>query len=185
MISSRDFWADNLETFDILKLIKANDDKKFDLVICLEVAEHINKKYASDFVHKLCNLGDLVLFSAAVPEQGGNGHVNEQRLSYWISHFKKSDFVIKDAIRADIWNDRKIPVWYRNNIVLFVKAGSGVDKLLNNKYIGDIVNPDMYEKKIRIYENQIAELKNNRTIKKLLEEKIWELIQKFRSLYPH
>ena len=42
-------------------------DRSFDLVVSLEVAEHIAPRYADAFVDSLSGLGDLILFSAAVP----------------------------------------------------------------------------------------------------------------------
>lgn len=50
---------------DLSNPIKLN--KRFDLVISLEVAEHLPEKRAEGFIQDLCSLGDLVLFSAAVP----------------------------------------------------------------------------------------------------------------------
>lgn len=53
-------------------------DKKFDLVVSLEVAEHLPEKSAKTFIETLTNLGQLILFSAAIPFQGGTHHVNER-----------------------------------------------------------------------------------------------------------
>src|SRR5258705_8862260 len=46
-------------------------DRKFDLVVSLEVAEHLPSDCAEQFVDSLTSLGKGVLFSAAVPFQGG------------------------------------------------------------------------------------------------------------------
>ena len=62
-------------------------DGRFDLAISFEVAEHLGPEYATLFVQSLCALSDTVLFTAAVPGQGGVGHINEQPLEYWISLF--------------------------------------------------------------------------------------------------
>ena len=97
---------------------KLNLDDKFDLVICLEVAEHLPEERAESFVEDLTKLGDFVLFSAAIPYQGGNGHINEQPVSYWIELFAKRGYEAYDIIRPNIYMDQNIPFWYRNNIIL-------------------------------------------------------------------
>jgi len=50
---------------------------KVDLAVCLEVAEHVEKIHAKDLVETLTEASDVILFSAAIPKQGGQGHVNE------------------------------------------------------------------------------------------------------------
>ena len=67
----------------------------------------------------ITGLSDFVLFSAAIPDQGGMGHINEKWPTYWISLFEDRDYVCIDAIRKNIWNDDSIPWWYRQNALLF------------------------------------------------------------------
>lgn len=98
-----------------------NITRKFDLVITLEVAEHICAGSAQSFVDSLTSLAPVVLFSAAIPFQGGTSHVNEQWPDYWAGLFRKRGYVPVDCIRSKIWNDKRIEFWYRQNILLFVK----------------------------------------------------------------
>lgn len=120
-----------------------NLNYKFDLAISLEVAEHLSPSRASSFVENLCNLSDTVLFSAAVPYQGGENHLNEQPLSYWINLFNKNNYKCLDVIRPLIWNNNKIFWWYRQNIVLFQKVDEG-EILVNNLYhLVDIIHPEL------------------------------------------
>ena len=59
-----------------------------DLVICLEVAEHIPPQYASRLVTTLCkHSANRVLFSSAPPGQSGTGHINLQQPEYWRKMF--------------------------------------------------------------------------------------------------
>jgi hypothetical protein len=95
--------------------------RRFDLAISLEVAEHLERKNAKGFVSSLAALSDFILFSAAIPGQGGVGHINEQWPNYWISHFGEEGFVGVDVVRKHVWNDEAIPLWYRQNTLLFVK----------------------------------------------------------------
>ncbi len=95
--------------------------RRFDLVVCLEVAEHLSRPRSESFVAELCHLADVVLFSAAPPFQGGTHHVNEQWLEYWGILFRRHDYVPVDAIRDRIWSTSNIDWYYRQNVIFFCK----------------------------------------------------------------
>ncbi len=120
--------SDNFIMRDLAKPIEVG--KIFDLVVSLEVAEHLHKEYAETFINSLTKLGNAVLFSAAIPNQGGKHHVNEQWPEYWATLFNKHDFVLIDTLRKKIWNNPKVGCWYAQNIFLYVKKD-----LLNNNPI--------------------------------------------------
>ena len=96
--------------------------RRYDLAISLEVAEHIMPAGAVNFVRMLTDAADFVLFSAAIPHQGGVNHVNEQWIEYWNDLFKQQGYVGMDLVRPHIWNDADIPFWYRQNIIIYVRA---------------------------------------------------------------
>jgi SAM-dependent methyltransferase len=121
-------------------------DQRFDLAICLEVAEHLPIEIADTLVNFLCSSANLVLFSAAIPFQGGVGHVNERWQSYWASIFNKNGFKVKDIIRPLIWKNTEISYWYRQNILIFEKV-EGVNEDTANNFI-DLVHPEAYLKRI-------------------------------------
>lgn len=106
-------------SFDLKKPFKIN--KKFDLVISLEVAEHLPQKSAKVFVDSLTRLGSVVLFSAAIPFQGGKDHLNNQWPEYWVKLFQEKDYVVLDPIRKEIWQNENVKFWYVQNILLFVR----------------------------------------------------------------
>lgn len=89
---------------------------KFDLVISLEVAEHLPPAHAATFVASLARHGDLIFFSAACPGQHGQHHVNCQWPSYWQDLFNAEGFVCTDEIRRRMWSDPEVEPWYRQNI---------------------------------------------------------------------
>jgi len=95
--------------------------RQFDLVVSLEVAEHLPSAHAETFVQSLTRLGPVVLFSAAIPFQGGTGHLNEQWPDYWAAKFAKRGYVVVDAVRGRIWDIEDIPWWYAQNAFLFVR----------------------------------------------------------------
>jgi SAM-dependent methyltransferase len=94
-------------------------DRTFDLVVCLEAAEHIPSTAGEQLIASLTSLGPLVLFSAAIPHQGGTGHVNEQWPEYWAHFFRTHGYVAVDCMRRKVWNDPAVAWWYAQNMLLF------------------------------------------------------------------
>lgn len=96
------------------------EKKKFDLALSLEVAEHLAAERAETFIDDLIALAPVILFSAAVPGQGGYWHINEQWPSYWSDLFAKRGYAAVDALRKLIWDNENIEWWYRQNLLIFV-----------------------------------------------------------------
>ena len=96
--------------------------RTFDLVITLEVAEHIAPEKSDVFLDTLARHGDAILFSAAIPRQGGTGHVNEQWPDYWIERLKTRGFEALDIVRPLIWDEDAIASWYKQNMMLFARS---------------------------------------------------------------
>lgn len=115
----------------------------FDLAISLEVAEHLTESSSESFIQLLTELSEVVLFSAAIPYQGGIGHINLRWPIYWIKLFEEREFIPLDIVRKKIWNDENIPYWYRQNILLFVKK-SRIDTLVFELDISDHIPPEKY-----------------------------------------
>jgi SAM-dependent methyltransferase len=124
-------------------------NRSFDLVISLEVAEHLSPAAARSFIASLIAHGDVILFSAAIPHQGGHNHINEQLPSYWADLFAEFDFIPLDFIRGRIWNDSEILLWIRQNILLFVRRETAAKNPAFAEYIANyaplsIVHPDWF-----------------------------------------
>jgi SAM-dependent methyltransferase len=94
---------------------------RFDLVVSLEVAEHLEPSSATGFVRSLTALGPIVLFSAAVPHQGGTGHLNEQWPDYWANLFSDAGFELVDCLRMRLWDNSDVNWWYSQNSFLYVE----------------------------------------------------------------
>lgn len=108
----------HLAAFDLSRPFRLG--RRFDLVQSLEVAEHIPAANADTFIDNLVAHGEIIMFSAAVPGQGGEFHVNEQPYEYWRSKFAARGFVLFDLVRSHIATDRRVEPWYRYNTLLFV-----------------------------------------------------------------
>lgn len=117
--------------------------RRFDLVTCLEVAEHLPSGYAATLIESLVRHSDVVMFSAAVPRQGGTHHVNEQWPSYWAALFEKHNYKPYDAIRPEIWYEDDVEWWYRQNIILFASESAASRLgLQTGRAPLDIVHPE-------------------------------------------
>ena len=94
--------------------------RRFDLVTSFEVGEHLPLAASEAFVESLCRHAPIVAFSAAVPGQGGEQHVNEQPYEFWRDLFAKRGYRLFDCIRPLIAQSRDVEPWYRYNALLFV-----------------------------------------------------------------
>lgn len=95
--------------------------KKYDLAISVEVGEHLPAASADALVDTLTHAADVVLFSAALVNQGGTYHINEQYPEYWAEKFAAKGYKAIDCIRKEIWNNEQVEWWYRQNIILYAK----------------------------------------------------------------
>lgn len=128
--------------------------RRFDLAISLEVAEHLPPACGEGFVATLVRLSDFVLFSAAIPHQGGRNHLNEQWQEYWAELFARHGYQPIDCIRGKVWDDPGIDTWYKQNTLLYVKR----ERVAELRNLGDaamrapmlsVVHPDLYLAKLR------------------------------------
>lgn len=117
---------------------------RFDLVSCLEVAEHVDQGAASRFVQWLTAHADVVLFSAAVPGQGGDGHVNERPAGYWVDLFAREGYVGSGELRWWLWDDDRVEWWYRQNLLLFWR-GETFGPLAQLDGCPTVIHPGMWQ----------------------------------------
>lgn len=111
--------------------------ESFDLCLCMEVAEHLRPARAEGLVEMLCSLSEKVLFSAAIPFQGGTDHINEQWQSWWAALFAKHGYGPAKQ-QPDIRNNPDVELWYRQNMVLYEHFGR------EGKKVTDFVLPEYY-----------------------------------------
>ena len=109
--------AEQFQTADLLTL--ADVGRRFDVSCSLEFAEHLPSERAVGFVELLVRAAPVVLFSAAIPGQGGLGHVNEQRQSWWAALFARHGYVPVDCIRPALWGVPDAPWYYAQNALVY------------------------------------------------------------------
>lgn len=123
--------------------------RSFDLVMSIEVAEHLSAASADRFVESLVRHGEFILFSAAIPHQPGTGHVNCQFPDYWAAKFAVHGYMPVDFVRRSIWTDRNVHVWIRQNVLAFASArfaaaAPWVRDLADGAFPLSIVHPEMF-----------------------------------------
>ena len=115
LVSRKYIKIDNLETH------KNINNEKYDLAISVEVAEHLHNNCSVHFVKTLTSYSDVVLFSAAIPYQEGEHHINCNPPQFWVDIFKKYGYDCYD-FRNDLMNMwEKVNPCYSQNILLFAK----------------------------------------------------------------
>jgi SAM-dependent methyltransferase len=126
-----------------------NLDRKFDLALCLEVAEHLPKNCDESLVDSITSHSDIVLFSAAIPGQGGQHHVNEQYPQYWKEKFDRRGYQAYDILREVFWNDLEVNWWYSQNMVVYAKVSkSYLFQVDNVKFVRTLVHPELFKSKV-------------------------------------
>lgn len=113
LIPTSDFYA-----FDLNHVAEISGT--YDLAVCLEVAEHLPRRIAKPLIATLCGLAPVVLFSAAIPGQGGTNHVNEQWPHYWEALFQSHDYVRLDPFRLRIAADPRVALHFKQNLFMYV-----------------------------------------------------------------
>jgi hypothetical protein len=118
----------------------------FDLAVCLEVVEHLDTPSAERLVAALCERAPSVLFSAAVPGQGGHGHVNEQWPTYWVERFESHGFSCSGALRWALWDDESVEYWYRQNMLFATREPKEYRELFETPLATpwDVVHPQTF-----------------------------------------
>jgi SAM-dependent methyltransferase len=111
--------AERFLTADLTRPLRL--DRTFDLVLSLEVAEHLPPECADTFVDTLTRLGPAIVFSAAIPLQGGLNHVNEQWPEYWVERFAARGYDVVDGLRQRIWTNPAVDWYYAQNALMFVQ----------------------------------------------------------------
>lgn len=156
---------------DLTKPLNPSNMRKFDLLLSLEVAEHIDASLADCYLDTLTALSDVIVFSAAPPGQTGVGHINEQWPDFWRMKFRNRGYESLDFIRPLIWEKIENAFWYSQNMIVYLKSD------IRNKYEHlfhrdsfhgySVVHPEMYLNK----EHELSEI-----AAKLFQNKLYDFL---------
>jgi 2-polyprenyl-3-methyl-5-hydroxy-6-metoxy-1,4-benzoquinol methylase len=118
--------GNQIKLHDLCEPLKLS--RKFDLCLCFEVAEHLEKNYARTLINALTSLSSTIIFTAATPGQGplSIGHINEQPPEYWQKLFKQKSFILNKKLTEKIKRQmikEKIVWWLTKNLMIFKKHG--------------------------------------------------------------
>lgn len=148
-LSESEFQEVDLTQTDKINLPKNN----YDLAMSLEVAEHLPEEQAENFVNFLCDKSDVVVFSAAIPHQGGHHHLNERWQSYWKQIFASRGYHPDCSLRPLLWSNSNVRWWYAQNITIYEKHPNQMqsDAPFDDSAISqmiDIVHPKLLGKMV-------------------------------------
>lgn len=117
------FVTDKIFVMDLRDPIKL--DFSVDLVMCFEVAEHIEPKYANQFLLNLAGMSKRIVMSAAEPGAGGHYHVNCRPREYWIERMEHMGYGYDETVVRMIrslwepWRRKKEMSSYYRNLFFF------------------------------------------------------------------
>jgi len=101
-----------------------NTDKA-ELVMCIEVAEHIEESRADEVANKVAQATNkMLIWTAAQPGQDGVGHINCQSREYWIDKLTKAGLVHNPDKEEELRNYVLGAIhlgWFPNNLLFFEK----------------------------------------------------------------
>ena len=115
--------ADRFVARDLTRPLRLPDalPQSFDLAVSMEVGEHLPDSASRTLVRSLTARAPAVLFSAAIPHQGGTDHVNERWQRYWAARFADEGFQPVDRFKAELWESSTVAYYYVQNALLYVR----------------------------------------------------------------
>lgn len=97
------------------------DIGQYDLVLCLEVGEHIPVKYEQTFLDNICGASqEYICLSWAIEGQDGTGHVNCRNNGYIINEMQRRGFDI-DWEHTEYLREKSTLSWFKNTVMVFEK----------------------------------------------------------------
>ena len=115
---------EHLHKIDLLTL---DGSEQADLVICFEVAEHIDPHYQDQVVDAVYNSiepGGTLIWTAAQPGQGGVGHINCRKKEFWLDKLVSRGLMPAFSMTDELIGHCKRGIhmgWFVNNVLVFRK----------------------------------------------------------------
>jgi hypothetical protein len=118
------------QPFDVATSDPAILGRPADVAYSIEVAEHVPAELADRLVAFLAAASPVVVFTAAPPGQGGQGHVNEQPRTYWIERFAGHgcayDAATTERLQTALRQHLRSGAWVAPNAMVF-RRGPAVE----------------------------------------------------------
>lgn len=105
--------------------------KLFDLVVCVEVAEHLEEQHEEVLLDSVMRHAvQRIIFSAAEPGQPGNGHINCRPIGHWLARFADRGWIpnLVDSLGVRCLATMS---WFRRNLVVLERGplAAGADAI--------------------------------------------------------
>ncbi|MGB7326123.1 MAG: class I SAM-dependent methyltransferase [Rubripirellula sp.] len=171
--------SDAIETlgkdhFEVIDLRQPFDlQQTFELCICLEVAEHLPENAADVLIQSLARHADTIVFSAAIPYQPGDHHINCQPPSYWQTKFNAVGFACFDCLRDHLVPEQEIHWWYRQNVFL---CRRDPDLAGTEARIVHRVTPECLDEVVRLY-------RDHRSTQQLVKSLAASILRKLKRIF--
>lgn len=120
----------NSELIEQKDLFTLDSTYESDIILCLEVAEHIDSSLNAQIVTKIVEQlpeNGILIWSAAAPGQSGIGHINCQPKSYWLQAFTSAGLSYDEVAHRELINylsDKYRMGWFMNNSLIFKKVSN-------------------------------------------------------------
>lgn len=124
--------------------------RQYDLAICTEVAEHLQPESSRYLITSMARCAPVLIFSAAVPHQEGNGHINCQSRAFWHNLFTSEGFKLQDSLREVLRTNSDLAIWYKLNLVDYIannKKGIEQDAVIKNLIASESFASSLYYEK--------------------------------------
>jgi 2-polyprenyl-3-methyl-5-hydroxy-6-metoxy-1,4-benzoquinol methylase len=101
-------------------------DDSSELVTCVEVGEHLEKGLSDNVVESVVrNIkpNGILIWTAAIPGQGGVGHINCQEKEYWQEKFEKKNMIRNVKMEKELIEymlKGSYMGWFINNVMIFI-----------------------------------------------------------------
>ncbi|MFA6171199.1 MAG: methyltransferase domain-containing protein [Patescibacteria group bacterium] len=123
--------GDKIKYHDLVKPLRLS--RKFDLCLCVEVAEHLPETCENTLINSLVRLSDTLIYTAATPGQGDLliGHINERPHAYWKKKLKASGFTYKTKLTGVVRKEmaeKKAVWWVAKNLMVFQKNEKNITR---------------------------------------------------------
>jgi SAM-dependent methyltransferase len=133
---------DKIDLNDSALLSRFLTGKQFDMAICTEVAEHLQPSSSEHLIRCLTGCAPVVIFSAAIPHQGGHGHINCADRGFWHGLFVKYDFKVVDSLRKKLRGNESLAIWYKLNVLDYISTQR--DVITEEDVIKNLIDSESY-----------------------------------------